>query len=140
MIRGSKIRMDNQCYCISTHEVTPEVSQPPKGYTWKHDTMWYKGLLFLVLNFDLKHTILIELHWYPLIGHLQFQKTYAYIRILLLGWHEKWYPYFCRRMWNLPKKQGWDSEYSWGIATISNTNQYLDRNFHGFYYWPSESM
>ena len=44
-------------------------------FSWKYDSLWYKGRLYLCQNSQLKRKIIMELHASPLGGHLGFLKT-----------------------------------------------------------------
>jgi hypothetical protein len=45
-------------------------------FTCKHDSLWYKDLLYLCKNSQLKQKVLLELHTSPVGGHSGFLKTY----------------------------------------------------------------
>jgi hypothetical protein len=45
-------------------------------FTWKNDSLWYKDLLYLCKNSQLKQKVLLELHTSPVGGYLGFLKTY----------------------------------------------------------------
>jgi hypothetical protein len=50
-----------------------EDPNPPKGYTWKLDTLQYKG-----------HIVILEgFHSSPIVGHSRFHKTYEITKHLL---------------------------------------------------------
>eukprot|EP00253_Pinus_taeda_P017399 PITA_17399 len=48
--------------------------------SWKNDSLWYKGRLYLCTNSQLKQKILLELHASPLGGHSGFSKTYHRVK------------------------------------------------------------
>jgi hypothetical protein len=45
-------------------------------FTWKNDSLWYKDLLYLCKNSQLKQKVLLELHTSLVGEHLGFLKTY----------------------------------------------------------------
>ena len=56
-------------------------------FSWKNDSLWYKDLLYLCKNSQLKQKILLELHTSPLGGHSGFLKTYHRVKkYFFLGW------------------------------------------------------
>jgi hypothetical protein len=52
----------------------------PTGYSWLHDELRYKGLLYLSKQSKLKSTVLFELHATPTMGHSGFTKTYDRVK------------------------------------------------------------
>ena len=56
-------------------------SSTSNTFSWKNDSLWYKDLLYLCKNSQLKQNILMELHTSPLGGHLGFLKTYHKVKI-----------------------------------------------------------
>jgi hypothetical protein len=49
-------------------------------FTWKNDSLWYKDLLYLCKNSQLKQKVLLELHTSPVGGHSGFLKTYHRVK------------------------------------------------------------
>ena len=49
-------------------------------FSWKNYSLWYKDLLYLCKNSQLKQKILLELHTSPLGGHSGFLKTYHRVK------------------------------------------------------------
>jgi hypothetical protein len=49
-------------------------------FTWKNDSLWYKDLLYLCKNSQLKQKVLLELHTSPIGGHSRFLKTYHRVK------------------------------------------------------------
>jgi hypothetical protein len=49
-------------------------------FTWKNDSLWYKDLLYLCKNSQLKQKVLLELHTSPVGGHSGSLKTYHRIK------------------------------------------------------------
>ena len=49
-------------------------------FSWKNYSLWYKDLLYLYKNSQLKQNILMELHTSPLGGHSEFLKTYHKVK------------------------------------------------------------
>ena len=52
-------------------------TNPPKGYTWKKDTLRYKGHIILARKSTLKERVLKEMHSSSAAGHSGFYKTYG---------------------------------------------------------------
>ena len=49
-------------------------------FSWKNDSLWYKDLLYICKNSQLKKNILLELHTSPLGGPSGFLKTYHRVK------------------------------------------------------------
>ena len=49
-------------------------------FSWKNYSLWYKDLLYICKNSELKKEILLELHTSPFGGHLGFLKTYHRVK------------------------------------------------------------
>ena len=49
-------------------------------FSWKNDSLWYKDRLYICKNSQLKQNILLELHTFPLGGHLGFFKSYHRVK------------------------------------------------------------
>jgi len=49
-------------------------------FTWKNDSLWYKDLLYLCKNSQLKQKVLLEFHTSPIGGHSGFLKTYHRVK------------------------------------------------------------
>jgi hypothetical protein len=49
-------------------------------FTWKNDSLWYKDLLYLCKNSQLKQKVLLEFHTSPVGGHSGFLKTYHRVK------------------------------------------------------------
>jgi hypothetical protein len=49
-------------------------------FTWKNDSLWYKDLLYLCKNSQLKQKVLLELHTSLVGGHSGFLKTYHRVK------------------------------------------------------------
>jgi hypothetical protein len=59
------------------------LQQDPQGaprYSWHHDEIHYKGLLYLRKKLNLKSTMLFEFHASPTTGHSGFTKTYEQVK------------------------------------------------------------
>jgi len=54
-------------------------------FTWKNDSLWYKDLLYLCKNSQLKQKVLLELNTSPVGGHSGFLKTYHRVKKDFLG-------------------------------------------------------
>jgi hypothetical protein len=49
-------------------------------FTWKNDSLWYKDILYLCKNSQIKQKVLLELHTSSLGGHLRFSKAYHRVK------------------------------------------------------------
>ena len=54
-------------------------------FVWKNDSLWYRDHLYICKNSKLKQKVLLELHTYPIGGHLGFLKTYHKINKDVFG-------------------------------------------------------